>query len=451
MTTNVTVPKHAFLPCYHHLLNDDGIDIDFIYGSRDSGKSRDEAQRLVIKALSLNYFRCILARKTFATIKDSQWQLIKDVVSDWGMDDFFQFKVAPLEIHCINGNKFLARGFDDAHKIKSIQNPSHAWVEEGNELTADDWTVLITSLRSNKGKTKIDSTFNPECDGDFREFWIYKDYFSHTDLLSFKNTKAVKIGDAETNIVYRATHTTYRQNKYCNPQRMAVYEDLKNTSPYYYRIYGLGLWGNRENKSPFIMTFNRERHLGETKYNPEMPLYLSFDFNRNPMACNVIQWDGHSKIDVIEIIKIPNSSTWQVCEVIKMKYETTTHTPFYIVCGDYSGISQSAMVREQDANNHYKIIAEMLQLEHAQLQYMLNPPIVTNQVLCNWAFHNLDITINPETCQPLIYDIENAEMLSDGSLKKRDRNDPAQQLDVLDGFRYFINRYFYNVKTGDKK
>ena len=43
--------------------------------------------------------------------------------------------------------------------------------------------------------------------GDFREFWIYKDYFSHTDLLSFKNTKAVKIGDTETNIVYRGyTH-----------------------------------------------------------------------------------------------------------------------------------------------------------------------------------------------------------------------------------------------------
>ena len=46
-------------------------------------------------------------------------------------------------------------------------------------------------------------------------------------------------------------------------------------------------------------------------------------------------------------------------------------------------------------------------------------------MLCNWAFHNLDITINPETYQPLIYDIENAEMLSDGSLKKRDRNDPT--------------------------
>jgi phage terminase large subunit len=152
MDIEIEIDKEVFLPCYRHLHDDTGIDIDFVYGSRDSGKSRDTAQRLVLKCLSDDYFRHILARKTFNTIKDSQWQVIKDVVDDWKLNDFFTFTTNPLAITCSNGNKFIARGFDDPHKIKSIQNPSGAWVEEGNELSADDWIILITSLRSNKGK-----------------------------------------------------------------------------------------------------------------------------------------------------------------------------------------------------------------------------------------------------------------------------------------------------------
>ncbi len=448
MKYNISIDPRVILPRYQHLLNDDDVDIDFLYGSRDSSKSHTTAQLLILKCLSEKYFRCVLVRKVYATIKDSQFQLIKDIVTDWGLERMFTFNVSPLEIKCINGNRFICRGFDDPQKIKSIQNPNYCFIEEASELTADDFIVLTTSLRTNQGRTKIFATFNPEAQGDYRDFWLYKDFFSHTDLLSFKNTKVIQVGEAEIKIVYRATHSTYKDNPYCSPQRIAIYESLRDTSPYYYKIYCLGLWQNRENKSPFILTFNREKHLGETVYNHAMPLYLSFDFNRNPMCCNVIQWDNANVVNVIEVIKLPNSSTWQVCELIKMKYETATHTPLYIVCGDYSGVGQSAMVREDDLNNHYKIIMQVLNLTHNQLQYILNPPIEKNQVLCNWAFQNLAITINPDTCQPLIFDIENAEMLADGSLKKRDRNDPSQQLDALDGFRYFINRYFRDIKTG---
>ena len=80
-----------------------------------------------------------------------------------------------------------------------------------------------------------------------------------------------------------------------------------------------------------------------------MPLYLSFDFNRNPMACNVIQWDGHSKIDVIEIIKIL-IHLQQVCEVIKMKYETTTHTILHcaVIVG-HKSIGNGARTRRKQS------------------------------------------------------------------------------------------------------
>jgi len=79
----IILDPDLFLPAYKHLQKEGGFDIDFIYGSRDSGKSRDTAQRLVWKCLTEKYFRHILARKTFNTIKDSQWQLIKDIVKNY--------------------------------------------------------------------------------------------------------------------------------------------------------------------------------------------------------------------------------------------------------------------------------------------------------------------------------------------------------------------------------
>lgn len=438
MHYEINIDPDVFLPCYRHLQDDQDVDVDFIYGSRDSGKSRDTAQRLVIKCLTAPYFRYILARKTFNTIQDSQWQLIKDVVNEWNLDSLFTFRKSPLGIDCVNGNRFIARGFDDPAQIKSTQNPSGAWCEEGSQLTKEDWVTLITSLRSNEGRIKIDVTFNPEADGDYRDFWLYKDHFSHTTDLSFIQKKAIKAGDKEHVLTYRATHTTYHDNPFCPPQRKAEYEDLKITSPYHYRIYGLGLWGNRENKSPFVLTFDRQKHLGPTSLNSERPLYLSFDFNRNPMCCNVIQWDGERKVDFLEIIKLPNSTIYTMCDQIKVRYPGQ----LYIVCGDGSGSARSAMVRDVDLNSYYKVIQQELELSSNQLQYVVNPPIERNQVLINWCFQHLDITINPDTCQPLIFDLEFAEMMANGQLKKSDREDPAQQLDSLDGCRYFFSRYF---------
>ena len=436
MEIEVEISEDVFLPCFRHLQNDKDVDIDFLYGSRDSGKSRDTAQRLVKKCLEEEYFRHLLIRKTFNTIKDSQWQLIKDVVDDWGLSDLFHFTTSPLEITCKNGNKFVARGFDNAQKIKSFQNPSGAWVEEGNELTGDDWTVLITSLRSNKGRTKVDVTFNPECQGDYKKFWLYKDWFSHTDKLSFTNTKIISVGNQNIPIRYRATHTTYLDNPFCSPLRRAIYESLKDTSPYYYRIYAKGLWGIRENKSPFIVTFNREKHLGKCELNKNEIVYLSFDFNRNPMCCSVIQY-YRGKVRWIQVIKIPNATIHNVTDYIKLTYTNC----MFVVCGDYSGISQIAAIKQQDLNNYYAIIQKELGLTDGQMQYIINPTIEENEVLCNLVLHHFDILFDEEKCEPLIFDFQFAEKLPDGKLKKGDRTDQTQQLDALDTFRYFCNRF----------
>ncbi len=439
-TVQIQISDDVFLPVYRHLRHETDYDIDFIYGSRDSGKSRDTAQRLVEQCLESDYFRCILARKTFNTIKDSQWQLIKDVVDDWGLSQFFEFKVSPLEIVCVNGNRFLARGFDDPQKIKSIQNPSNAWVEEGNELTLDDWTILITSLRSNFGRTKTDFTFNPECEGDYRDFWLYKDYFSHTQNQSFAYDKEVKIGNESFTLKVRATHTTYRDNPYCTPQRKAIYESLKDSDPFHYQVYALGRWGVREVKAPFAFSFKREKHVGSVQHNPSETTYLSFDFNRNPICCTVFQFYDDT-VWGVETIKLPHSDIYQLCQVIRAKYPDA----LFVVTGDFSGYNASALVR--DDVNYFKVIKSELELSDGQIQVIRNPIIEENQVTCNKSLHQIPHVFDEHGCAPLIFDLQFAEMLPTGQLKKGDREDPKQQLDALDTWRYFENKFIKPLLT----
>lgn len=443
----INIDPELFLPCYQHLQDDSKVDIDLIWGSRDSGKSRDTAMRLVEKCLTASYFRHILVRKVYQTIKDSQYQLIKDVVEEWGLDELFVFTESPMQIKCVNGNKFIARGFDKAAKVKSLQNPSGAWVEEANELTESDWNVLITTLRNNTVRIKVDLTFNPECDGDYADFWIYKTFlvpFYSQGTLSFTHTTKVDMGDEKEpyEITYRSTHTTYQDNPFCSPQRKAIYEGLRTTDPYLYQAYAKGMWGKRANQSPFIITFNRSRHVvPRIERDFTKPIWLSFDFNRDPLCVSIYQIPAIKSMRFLEVIKQPNTTIYQVCDLIKVKYPKA----LFFVGGDFSGTSRSALVRDTDTDNYYKVIKKELGLGDGNMKYEPNPLLINNRVVCNFALEQIDMTFDERLCQPLFFDFDNAEVMADGSLVKTDRNNPKHQLDALDTWRYAVNLHHKNL------
>lgn len=449
-TCTIEIDKNVFLPCYWHLLNIDA-DIHFLWGSRDSGKSWFIAQRLVLACLGFNdcnYFRCILIKKTAESIKDAQWQTIKDVVDKWNLEAFFDFKISPLEINCINGNKFIARGCDKPEKLKSIANPSHAWFEEGNQLTEQDYIVASTTLRAEE-KVEQWFSFNPECAGEYTDYWLYKNWFAnHTGDIynNFIEVKEVELPDGtKVAIRYTSTHTTYQDNPHCKPDRRAKLEALKISNPYYWNVYANGRWGNKKNDSPFAFAFDKEKHVSKgTEECPhpiavrEQVLYLSFDFNRNPICCSMIQWyDG--KVIFIETIKLANSDIYKLCDWILVHYPGYA----YMVGGDASGKGSVALV--QDGINYYTVIKSKLGLSDQQFRVpSVNPRIEENQVLFNAVIANYPVVIHAIKCKALIFDLENVKMLPKGVIDKTDREDPTKQADALDTARYWFNVYFWN-------
>ncbi len=384
-----------------------------------------------------------MVKSTENSIKDSQWQTIKDVVDQWGLSDFFRFKLAPLSIECHNGNKFIARGCDNPDRLKSIKDPSDVWYEEGNQIEMSDFITVSTTLRSNLVKTQQWFSFNPESEGDYNDFWLYKTFFKdyNGDIYSnFTSSWSIDIpNQPPATFTYTSTHTTYRDNKYCTSIRIAWLEKLASLDPYYFKVFTLGKWGLRQVTDPFCYTFQRAKHVQPTVLNRRYETKLSFDFNVNPITCGVFQ-DYGGWIYGIESIKLENSDIYKLCQYIGDNYSRS----LFMVTGDATGQNTSALV--QDGINYYTVIKSKLKLSSGQLKVpSINPKVKENRVLVNAVFHNIPTAFDPVNCKHLIFDCENVSVNEVGEIDKGDRKNPKKRADHLDNMRYYFNTFHKHI------
>ncbi len=180
------------------------------------------------------------------------------------------------------------------------------------------------------------------------------------------------------------------------------------------------------------------KHLDPTVWNGNRnePLYLSFDFNRNPITCAVMQ-HYNGTLYILEQIKLENSDIYRLCAYIKQHWNDY----LYIITGDATGKNSTALVK--DNLNFYKVISEQLRVGQMQFKVpSVNPKLEDNQVLVNSVLQNYNVLIHPDKAKALIYDLENVSMNPDGSILKENRKDPTQQADCLDCLRYAINLLF---------
>ncbi len=181
--------------------------------------------------------------------------------------------------------------------------------------------------------------------------------------------------------------------------------------------------------------FDRDRHLGRPQPDPDAELHLSFDFNRNPICCSVIQHVA-DEVRVLETIKIANSDIESLCQVIKERYPYGV----YRVTGDASGQNGSALM--PDNQNYYTIIRRVLEVTATQCRVpRSNPSVRDTQVLVNSVLQRSKVVIHEEKARGLIYDMEHVMIDEHGGIIKEDRRDPSQQADALDTFRYWCHQY----------
>lgn len=422
------------------------------YGGRGSSKSDFTAKRLIYRCLSEKYFRYILVRNTYSTIKDSSYQTIKDIIYDLGLQNLFEFKLQPLEIHCVNGNCFYARGCDDTTKLKSIKDATGCWYEE-DIPTENDFITITTSIRTLKADYLQEVfTINPEVEGQFQDNWFWKKFFENKIEKTFSDITTINI-DANTKaeLSYTVHHSTYHDNKWIPNEFIAFLIDLKAKNPYYYTIYCLGEWGNRMAGGLFYKLFDRAKNTDSSiAYNPNLAIHISFDFNVNPyMSASVWQINGKIAYCVDEIAAVsPDNTTKGVCKEFIRRYNS--HNAGLFVYGDPSGRNEDT--RSEKGFNDYKIIQqELAQYKPISRVDVKHPPVVTRGNFINTIFQNgfngINILISSR-CKHIINDLLFLKESSDGTKFKEKSKDKDSGIasekygHFTDGMDYFICKAF---------
>ena len=212
----------AYIPLFKN-------DTEFIhlFGSAGSGKSRFAAQKEIVKSFRSERRgrKTLVIRKVAKTLKDSVYSELRGVIYEWKLDDCFEMLKSPLQItNNLTGVMFLFIGLDDVEKVKSISGVDRIWIEEATELdTLQELQQLRLRLRG-FDKVQITLSYNP------------------INVYHWLNQEIHEKRPAN-HFIFKSTYRDNEKMLAVSPDYATYIESLKDTDPNYYKVYGLGEWG----------------------------------------------------------------------------------------------------------------------------------------------------------------------------------------------------------------
>jgi len=405
-------------------------------GSYGSGKSFFASDDLINKCLNDNYFRCFYGRKVYDTIRGSIFPTIYEQIEAHNLKGFQYSKAntSSMIIEHTNGNKFIPFGADKIDKLKSIKEPSHFLLEELDQFTADDFGMCISRLgRTNKAQTQLIGMCNT--DKVYREHWLYDILFGANVINATihwsnyrKNSMLPDIAEYEKNLRVRAMGD----------------EDLFNA-------IANGTPGVRNKENAWLYV-NYKHCIIDERIEPIAgnTVYLSFDFNNEPMTCTAWQFNSGNHnmdgagcfINCIGEFETSMAETNEeiislLCKKIKAQFP---YNPLRIT-GDANGRSRLKGVAGN--KSIYFLICKYLSVHESMLDVpMSNMPHTASRALCNTILYNhknirLSHVNSPKTISDL-YTARASEEKEDELVKDRKIN----KLDYFDTFRYIFSTYF---------
>lgn len=387
-------------------------------GGSGGGKSLLLCVWLISQCLKYPETRWVMGRQSLKDLKETTLRTFFDVASMIHLQyDYHENR----GIKFPNGSEILTKDLghypsDPEYSTLGSLEITGAAVDECNQITEKCWNILKSRIRYRLDENGISPKILGTCNPDRN--WVYARFY-----------EPFSEGTLPENRMF--LQSLLKDNPYISTHYEKTLDDLDEMSR---KRLKHGDWDYVDMTNKWAYAFNREKHLGKTFLNKGEHVYLSFDFNRNPMTCFVAQ-HYHYHIYGIEQIEIDDCTINGMCEYIKKNY----HGCFFYVTGDVSGSHNTVASRLTS----FDVIRQSLRLHPNQMNYSgVNPPLAESRILVNAMLEKYPMIFDTDKCAPLIRDFELVKSDSEGKPIKKDRTDIAQRADNLDCFRYLLHRYF---------
>lgn len=401
------------------------------YGGRGSSKTDSFYFKYLISLFEPYYFRLAYINKEKSNIRDQQYAGFIRVAKRCGFYDKLKFYDGDYRVvNPANGNTLIPKGMDDPEKTKGLDDITAIWWDEINKGTYEDFSALNELLRSPMAKyLQFAMSFNPVSE----QHWLREKFFSKADA-----HKAHPEYEGQMLL----NRSTYKDNEFIDQE---AYLDtmLKTASGNInaIRVNIEGDWGLEENENPWLYNFDPQRHLKRVDFLPSFPVYLSFDFNNDPLACVAYQFLpnlGHKSAFLHYIKEFSGTvKLEELCQRIKMTYPAS----ILFVTGDRSGLNEDT----GRLQTLYQIIQSILKLSDKQMHMnSYNLEHGDSRILCNIMLAQYpNMFIDPVNCPNLSRQCQAAEVDTE-SLKAshllKDRG--MNKNDEFDAFRYSLQTDF---------
>lgn len=166
----------------------------------------------------MTHYKIFIAsvRKVQKSLEHSSFKLFVDTINRLGLAE--DFKIIDSRIMCIStGAVVIFTGLQDAKSIKSLESAHILFAEESNDITIDDWDIIIPTLRA-KG-WEIWAVWNPSSPTDGIEI-----------IKEREKKRAIHV------------HTTYLDNKFLDKSKVEEAENMKTHDPASYAHHYLGAY-----------------------------------------------------------------------------------------------------------------------------------------------------------------------------------------------------------------
>jgi len=378
-------------------------------GGGGSGKSVFAAQKLAIRLTSEAKHRFLVVRKVKDTLRQSVYEQILEVLRSWDMLDDITYTTSPLRIACATtGSEILFAGIDDPEKIKSITRITSIWVEEATELDLMDFTQLDIRLRGKASYYKqIILTFNPIDEGH----WLKKRFFDQPDP--------------------RATVllTTFQDNYFLPQEDRQTLLQLAAVSKNYYRVYVQNEWGRVETGNEFYDRFQRATHVRAVAYQPELPIFQSWDANAHPysaMLCAQLERlpQDRYRVRVFKeyTIPAPNSGVRPTARVFLREWQASWTSSAVLYTGDASMNNRKPGEGNQTLKKDIESELRACSNGGSDRWLKQNPNVLRRRDWVNAIFSgyypDIEVWID-EQCSETIADLELTQLGIDGKLKEK--------------------------------